>query len=248
MKSASIGVKWVYQTENLHGRPVEAGQKPSLCFRGREYMLCVAVGPPVRVLKRPVADFDVLRPVMLDEGEYPVSKAIETLQEIASRTGITLGASRLLDRAVERASIESDEDQFNNEEDQEEEMRNEKPAEEVTADSGESETQTEAATSAQETTVKKTTKSKKAKTPAKAVAKVKAKTKRSNGADGPSACTQACDFMRSEVKKEGGAKSLERGFLKELFEKTGKKFGLKASTCGIQYNRNVLNKGAGAKK
>ncbi len=56
------GVKWVYQmVRRPGGQKMEAGQKPSLCFRGRTHMLCVSVGHPVRILKRPVRDFDLCR-------------------------------------------------------------------------------------------------------------------------------------------------------------------------------------------
>lgn len=132
-----VAVKWVYQAvKGPHGTKMEAGQKPSLCFRGREYMLCVAAAHPVRVFKRPVRDFDVLRtvtvqvrqfdkggqPVLDDKGQqvvvahdYEVKDAVQRLRDIASRNGITIGASRLLDRALQEAA-EVKEDEYEDEE------------------------------------------------------------------------------------------------------------------------------------
>src|ERR1039458_5802329 len=103
-------VLWVYQTvEDIKGFPVEAGQKPSLCFKSRKWMVCVGAGHPVRVLKRPAKDFETLRPVFYGAGEYPVTKAIETLREIAGRNGITKGAQLILDKAAGAAEVELDE-------------------------------------------------------------------------------------------------------------------------------------------
>lgn len=114
-----IGVKWVYQNvKDKMGRPQEAGQRPTLCFRGQEYMLGISIGYPVRVIKRPVKDFDVLRTVTngASKEEYPVQAAVDRLRDIAKRNGITIGASKLLDRALQESARLDDEDQFENEE------------------------------------------------------------------------------------------------------------------------------------
>jgi type IV secretory pathway VirJ component len=62
-----------------------------------------------------VRDFDVCRTVTNNGKEYSVKDAVERLRQIAERNGITVGASRLLDRALQGATIE--EDHFNDEED-----------------------------------------------------------------------------------------------------------------------------------
>jgi hypothetical protein len=47
-----FAVRWVYQSVQARGVSMEAGQKPSLCYRGTKHTLCVAAGHPVRVLTR----------------------------------------------------------------------------------------------------------------------------------------------------------------------------------------------------
>jgi hypothetical protein len=49
--------------------------------------------------------------------------------------------------------------------------------------------------------------------------------------------SKAVAFMKEEVKRAGGPSKLEYGYRKELFERTAKKFGLKASTCATQWGR-----------
>lgn len=117
-----VRMLYVYQSvKDKSGRPGEAGQRPTLCFKGRVHMLGVSVGYPVRVIKRPVRDFDVLRAcpnlrVGHEGEEYSVQEAVEKLRAIAERNGITLGASKLLDHALKAASVEIDEDEYENEE------------------------------------------------------------------------------------------------------------------------------------
>jgi len=84
-------------------------------------MLGVSVGYPVRVITRPVRDFDVLRRCPnLHVGhageEYPVEEAIKMYHAYAQTHGITLGASRLLARALTPHADLRDEDKFENEE------------------------------------------------------------------------------------------------------------------------------------
>jgi hypothetical protein len=110
-------VLWVYQQiRGRDGVTLEGGQQPSLCVRGRKFMLCVTAGFPVHVLKREVRDFDKLRRVSHGDGPYPVAQAVTTYTEMARRLGITQGAQKILDRAAGALQEELNEDQFNNEE------------------------------------------------------------------------------------------------------------------------------------
>lgn len=240
MTNPKFSVRWVYQRVERHGQSYEAGQKPALCFRGRKYALCVAAGHPVRVLKRLVADFDRYREVvslkaspnpngghgMEGARPYTIEHAVAKLQELGARNGITAGAAKLLDRA---ATLQNgiDEDEFD---DEEETAMNK---DENTAPVGTDES-TEEKTVSNRNSKKVTKKAGKAKVAKKAA---KARTPK-----GPSRISRAVEYMTAEVKKEGGQKALERGWRKELFERTGKKFDLAASTCSIQYNKQVLNK------
>lgn len=97
--AARFRVLWVYQTVKVHGKRIEAGQKPSLCFRGRKHMFCVAAGHPVRVLKRDATDFDRLRLVQKSGEEYPIDDAVKQFRKIAGRHGITVSAEAVLQRA-----------------------------------------------------------------------------------------------------------------------------------------------------
>lgn len=114
-------VKWIYQQQRVRKGSsimIDAGQKPALCFRGHKYMLCVAAGYPVRVLKRPVADFTRCRDVMhgADGKNYPVMQAAQRLVEIGQRNTITEGARRLLERALQGGGEDIDEEAFQDEE------------------------------------------------------------------------------------------------------------------------------------
>lgn len=111
-----VAVKWVYQEVRHKGIPIEAGQKPSLCFRGRKFMLAVAAGYPVRVFKRPVIAFDKSRTVVHQGAEYTIARAIRQLEDIAGRNGITEKAKRLLAKAKEGLESQVDEDEFEDEE------------------------------------------------------------------------------------------------------------------------------------
>jgi len=247
-----FGIKWVYQSKG----GVQAGQKPALCFRGRKYMLCVIAGHPVRIIKRPVAEFTRCRECTKGQGGQPYELAlgVEKLREIAARSGCTKATEHLLDKAAayaaSRAQPDVDEDEYQDEEEVTMETTN-------PTNTGEQPEATEAQVSnsnsnapkgAKETTVatkgKKATKVKakaasKAPAKAKAANKVPAKAKKDKG---PSRISRAVEYMREEVKKAGGQKNLERGWRKELFERAGTKFDLSPTTCSIQYNKQVLHK------
>lgn len=113
-----IAIKWIYQQVTHNGVPLEAGQKPSLCFLGRKHMLCVVVAHPVRVLKRKASDWLTYRPVVNGSPErpYTIPEAVKRLREIAGRCGITEGARKLLDRAEAEAEFDADADEFRDEE------------------------------------------------------------------------------------------------------------------------------------
>ena len=126
-----VVVKWVYQANATHiGSHVQAGQKPSLCVKLKKQMLCVAAGYPVRVVVRPVEDFDAYRTVMQDGLPYSVPAAVERLERLGQTNGITVGASRLLE-AVKQWMTDPDslgridECEFNNEEEMNEMAKNE---------------------------------------------------------------------------------------------------------------------------
>lgn len=251
-----MGVRWVYQAVRGPSKmKVEAGQKPSLCFKGREHMLCVAAAHPVRVFKRPVRDFLVLRRVTRADGsEYTVLDAAHQLQEIGRRNGITIGAAKLLECAL-NDGVQIDESRFNDEEEM------------TTMETVPSEGTTEGAPAAvpeetsNEAGEQKDTPVRKAK-PAKAKAKpartkeTKAKetkaapkktaTKKADkpkkaaaGPKGPSRISQAVDWMRAYIKKKGGQDKLARGDLKDMYAEGAKMFDLSTITMSIQYNKQV---------
>ena len=134
----NVAVRWVYSTvvDRKLGK-VEAGQRPSLIFRGVSKMLCVVAGTPVRVVLRNAEDFDKMRIVLTQGQEYPVEKAVKMFKDIAERNGITVGASKLLDRAMRTAAgmTAEEEGQFNDEEEIDR-VKNETPAD-VIEQSGE---------------------------------------------------------------------------------------------------------------
>lgn len=249
--SPPFGMKWVHQNlhKDRHGNVItESGQRPSLCFRGRKWAICVVTGYPVRVLKRPVEDYDRFRDVkipvsgpvepgkgMVDALIYPIEDAVTQLRGIGAKNGITQGASKLLDKALAYALSTGKEDDID-EDDYEDE-------ENVTMeDPNPTETEATAASAAEGEKTVATKKGRKAKSkPAKA-AKGKAKASKAPKAPkGPSRISRAVAYMKDEVKKEGGQRKLERGFRKDLFERTAKKFDLSPATCSIQYNKQVLN-------
>lgn len=239
-----VAVKWIYQeVKDKRGIPLEAGQKPALCFRGRKHMLCVAAGLPVRVLKRVVADFDKARVVMHKGREYTVAHAVHMLDSIATHNGITDGARKLLDQARAGLSNDVDEDQYQDEEGVT--AMTEKPAEQATTTTADSPPATDTAPATataanQETATVATTSKKKAK---KAKATKTTKTKAAKGKPRvykePSADSKigkAVAYMRAEVSKAGGQSKLERGFLKDLFARTHKKCGVALATASSCYS------------
>lgn len=237
----SFKVLWVYQMVSVgSGAKIEGGQQPSLCFKGRKHMFCVAAGHPVRVIKRDVRDFDKLREVVYHDGPYPLARAIEQFKGIAKRCGITAGADAVLKRAEANSDVSELEDSLTNEE---ESAMIETPPEAVPG----SETDDKETSITKETTVKKLIK-KNAKTKAPKAAKAKAKAKNGKAKaakapkvpKGPSRISRAVEYMKEEVKKAGGQSKLERGWRKELFARAAKKFDLNPTTCGIQYNKQVL--------
>ena len=111
-------LRWVFQRAQETGG---GAQKPSLCFEGRKWALCVVAGHPVRVLKRPLPDVlraRAVRESQPDGPEYPVERAAERLWEIGSRNGITHAAASLLRQVLEAegASTEVDEEAIEDEE------------------------------------------------------------------------------------------------------------------------------------
>lgn len=109
-------VKWIYQEVMHHGVRLEAGQKPTLCFKGAKQMVCVASGPHVRVLKRPAKDFVECRDVFKGQDLYPVVDAARSLADIGTRNGITDGAAKLIQLALSGFDQDIDENEFEDEE------------------------------------------------------------------------------------------------------------------------------------
>lgn len=198
----NVAVRWVYSAvvDKKLGK-VEAGQRPSLIFRGASKMLCVVAGSPVRVVLRNADDFDRMRIVLTKGQEYPVEKAVQMFKEIAARNGITVGASKLLDRAMRTAAgmTAEEEEQFNDEEEIDR-MKNETPAGviEQSGNNGEA----DATTTAPAATPKKE----------KSVTKPKAKAKAA-----PAAATKgrALPPSKKEGKKPDGPTPFRAGTMKE---------------------------------
>ena len=199
-------------------------------------MICAVIGYPIRLVKRPAKDFDKVRDVMKQGKEYDVIEAANKLKEIATKNGITIGASKLLDRALQEAAV-IEEDQFNDEE--ELTMTSETVTKDPQTEAVSAEVDTQTKEQNTMSTKTKTPKAAKAKKPAKAKKAVAPKAAKND--KGPSKISQAVEFMAAEVKKAGGQNKLERGFRKELFERAAKKFDLSPITCSIQYNKQVLN-------
>lgn len=265
-----VAVKWIYRSvKGPGGRPMDAGVKPALCFRGRKYMLCVVTEYPIRVIKRPVKDYDTGRDVVRAGGApHSVEDALATLRGKAVSHGITVGAQTLLDRAQQ--GTELDEEQFNDEEQlmiENETVRMDATGKPIPADTTSAAVATDEGTQPKPKRKAVTKPPKEPKTtessPPKAAATAKAKTtkttkaaktaktaapekKAKGGAKterGPSRISQMVEWMRGEVKKQGGQDNLERGYLKGMFAKAAEKFGLSVITASIQYGKQVRNKG-----
>lgn len=100
-----VGVKQIF-TNKYAGH--ESGEKPALCLRGRKYTHCVVIDYPVRVLKKPLRDFDTCRDTMLKGSPYPVKLMISHLREIAKRNGITVGATKVLETALSQNQLDEE--------------------------------------------------------------------------------------------------------------------------------------------
>jgi len=257
-----MAVKWVFQAVSVHGRPVEAGQKPCLCFKGRKYMLAIGAAYPLRVFKRPVTDFTRLRDVRRADGSvHAVSDAARTLRGMVKAHGITQGAERLLAYAEEvtagaQAPVVDDES-FNDEENLVMSARNETPAQE-TVPGGQAETDannTAAEGGEKETTVTKkkpaakaktTTKKPAAKAPVKSPVKAKTTTKKP-AAKAPAKAKVVGDTpFRPGTAKESAFKeykakrktydALERGGKREWCDALAKKLGIGSGTISSWIN------------
>ncbi len=233
-----IATKWVYQQVRSRGVTLEAGQKPALCFRGRKFMFAVAAGHPVRVLKRPVADFDRARFVMHNGEEYSIGAAIKSLREVASRNGITAAAEQLLQRAEDVRAGDLDEDTIDDEEDVAMEKSGEKVAE-ATAEAGATSAPSEGQEDKVATAKRKRTK-KVAGGSEPAAAKKTARAKTSNGANGAhpqlregSNAQKAYAFWCKELAEYKKLEDVPRGELRKIGEKISSKFGIKS---GVNYS------------
>lgn len=254
MSGMPTAVKWVYRSvTGPQGQPLEAGQKPALCFRGRKYMLAVATEYPIRVLKRPVRDFDALRPVTRANGtQYTVEDAVAVLRSKIASHGITRGALTLLDRAATQGA-EVDDESFNDEEQlmiETETVKVDEGGVPVPADTTQAPVAPTEEVKAKRKRVAKTKAAeadtapapKAAKKKATAVKKTAKEAKPKGEGRAPSKISQMVEWMCGEIKKQGGVDKLERGWLKNtLFPKAAEKFGLSVITASIQYGKQIRN-------
>ncbi len=105
MERTNVAVLRITQTVDHKGTPIEAGYKPALCFRGRKWMLAVVIDHPVRVLRKPIAEFARGVPLLRGGAPYPLERYLRQLQAVANRNGITLAARALLTRAASGQSL-----------------------------------------------------------------------------------------------------------------------------------------------
>jgi hypothetical protein len=110
-----VAVRQIYLDTKLGH---ESNEKPALCVRGRKYTHAVVIDYPVRALRRPVKDFDTLRPTVYHGEAYPVERMVKHLRAAGRRNGITKGAARLLTLAEtdEEKELDEDDDLLTNEE------------------------------------------------------------------------------------------------------------------------------------
>ena len=107
----------ITQTVMHKGTPMEAGWKPALCFKGRKYMLAVVVDYPIRVWKKPIAEFAHAKPLLHRGAPYAVTRFVKKLKEMVPTHGITAAAERLLLHALEtKETTELDEEAYKDEE------------------------------------------------------------------------------------------------------------------------------------
>jgi hypothetical protein len=208
-------MKWIYQeVHDAKGIAIEAGQKPALCFRGRKYMICIAAGHPVRVLKRAVKDFDKARVVMMGKREYPLDKAIKQFTDIGERNGITEAAKKLLARVNGNGVNENE---FQDEEGVTT-MASETKATETTAE--------QAAVDAD----------------GKSEVKQPRKRRPRGEAKGPSKISQMVEYMKAELAAVGGDPAkVDKKWRKALFERAAQKFELALPTATAQWHRQVVH-------
>ncbi len=112
----AVAVRQIFQD---HYRGVESGEKPALCVRGRKHTHAVVIDFPVRILRRPARDFDMLRPTVYHGEEYPVDRMIKHLRTAGRRNGITKGAAHLLAVAAaadKEKELDEDDDSLTSEE------------------------------------------------------------------------------------------------------------------------------------
>jgi hypothetical protein len=178
MKESQFKMLRIYNEVSTTARGrVESGQKAALCFKGRKWTYCIVVDYPVRVVKRPVGDFDRCTGLPRAGKVYPVPEGIKSFRDVAKRCGITKAAEQLLAKAEADAENMEDIEDTLLQEAEMETVENPKPIPEGVP--GEEADATIPATENEETATV-TTKSKakrapKAKKPAKAKAAPKAK-------------------------------------------------------------------------
>ena len=100
----------VLQVYTMFCDGVWSSEKPALCFRGHKHAHCVVIDFPVKVLTRPVRDFDVLQRTQYHGKPYPVERMAQHLRDAARHNGITEAAKRLLATVADgRATFPIDE-------------------------------------------------------------------------------------------------------------------------------------------
>jgi len=226
--SSKFAVLWVFQQVRTNGIPLPEGQRPTLSFKGKKHMICVAGVSPVRVIKRPVGDFDKLRVVTItgETGKtpYPVAEAISQLNRLSEKNGITQGAKQFLDRAVEDSGEDLDEAQFNNEE-------------EITVEEdpilGVARIVTPVTTPISNP---KPRRSVRANPPGHT--NPPGRTNPPGEPRGPSKIGQAIEYMLAEIAATPGEVK-QLAWRKALFTRTAEKFGISVMTCSIQFSKKI---------
>lgn len=90
MNDEIASVRWLYTSDTNQ-------QRPALCMIHEGKTLCVQAGAIVRVIVRDGKEFIGMRQASHNGGAYPVKKAVDNLDKIGRRIGITNSAKALLD-------------------------------------------------------------------------------------------------------------------------------------------------------
>lgn len=103
----------VLQIYTNYHEGVWSSEKPALCFRGHKHMHAVIIDFPVKVVRRPVKDFDALAKTTHHGAPYPVDKMVKHLRTAGRHNGITIAAKKLLETVADgKATFPIDEEEL----------------------------------------------------------------------------------------------------------------------------------------